>query len=149
VRRFDTLARLGDTQRPLEMAGQTVFPNQFLGLEVNPRAAAIAELVLWIGCLQWHHRTHGNVRSPEPIIRNFRNIECRDAVLTWDATEPVLDAAGQPLTHWDGRTMKLHPTTGQEVPDETARVPARCSASASSLPTASARPSTAAWSKRT
>jgi hypothetical protein len=105
------------------MAGQTVFPNQFFGIEVNPRAAAIAELVLWIGALQWHYRTHGNVRPPEPIIRNFHNLECRDAVLTWDATEPVLDTAGQPVTHWDGRTTKLHPTIGLEVPDETARVP--------------------------
>jgi hypothetical protein len=44
-------------------------------------------------------------------------------VLTWDATEPLLDAAGQPVTRWDGRTTKRHPTTGQEVPDETARLP--------------------------
>jgi len=41
----------------------------------------------------------------------------------WDATEPVLDAAGQPVTRWDGRTKVLHPTTGLEVPDEAARVP--------------------------
>ncbi len=35
----------------LEMEGVMVTPQQFLGLEVNPRAAAIAELVLWIGFL--------------------------------------------------------------------------------------------------
>ena len=29
------------------------------GIEINPRAAAIAELVLWIGYLQWHFRTKG------------------------------------------------------------------------------------------
>ena len=37
--------------------------------------------MLWIGYLQWHYRTRGNVRPPEPVLRDFRNIECRDAVL--------------------------------------------------------------------
>ena len=41
----------------LELGTHTVDPHQFLGLEINPRAAAIAELVLWIGYLQWHFRT--------------------------------------------------------------------------------------------
>ena len=120
---LDALDRLGDEQAALEMAGDTVDPHQLLGLEVNPRAAAIAELVLWIGYLQWHFRTRGSVRPAEPIIRNFHNIECRDAVLAYDRTEPVLDEHGKPVTRWDGRTMKPHPVTGEEVPDETARVP--------------------------
>jgi hypothetical protein len=34
----------------------TIDPHQFLGIEVNPRAAAIADLVLWSGYLQWHFR---------------------------------------------------------------------------------------------
>src|SRR5690606_32454913 len=60
----------------------------FLGLELNPRAAAIAELVVWIGYLQWHYRnTKGH--PEEPILRAFDNInfgkrEGYDAVLTWD-----------------------------------------------------------------
>ena len=58
-------------------------PHLFLGIEVNPRAAKIAELVLWIGYLQWHFRTRGGPPS-EPILRAFHNIEHRDAVLTWD-----------------------------------------------------------------
>lgn len=79
---LDLLDQLGDTQARLETAGLTVDPHQFLGLELNPRAAAIAELVLWIGYLQWHYRTRGNVQPPEPVLRDFKNIECRDAVLT-------------------------------------------------------------------
>jgi len=78
---LDLLDQLGDTQGRLETEGLTVDPHQFLGLELNPRAAAIAELVLWIGYLQWHYRTRGNVRPPEPVLRDFKNIECRDAVL--------------------------------------------------------------------
>ncbi len=120
---LNALDRLGHEQAALEMAGFTVDPHQLLGLEVNPRAAAIAELVLWIGYLQWHFRTRGRVAPPEPIIKNFHNIECRDAVLAYDRTEPVLDAQGRPVTRWDGRTLKKHPVTGEDVPDETARVP--------------------------
>ncbi|GMV20349.1 MAG: hypothetical protein AMXMBFR57_02980 [Acidimicrobiia bacterium] len=106
----------------LEATGFTVDPHQFLGIEINPRAAAIAELVLWIGYLQWHFRTRGHVLPAQPVLRNFRNIECRDAVLAYDAVEPQLDDAGQPVTRWDGITTKTHPVTGEQVPDDTARV---------------------------
>ena len=106
-----------------EMARMTVDPSQFLGLEVNPRAAAIAELVLWIGYLQWHFRTFGDVQPSEPIIKDFHGIENRDALLVWDAIEAVMDEHGQPVTHWDGRTFKVHPVTGRNVPDESAQVP--------------------------
>jgi hypothetical protein len=120
---YNALDRLGHEQAALEMAGFTVDPHQLLGMEVNPRAAAIAELVLWIGYLQWHFRTRGRVTPPEPIIKAFHNIVCRDAVLAWDRTEPVLDDKGKAVTRWDGRTMKKHPVTGEEVPDEIVRVP--------------------------
>lgn len=121
---LNTMQELGDDQMKLEMGGITVSPQQFLGIEVNPRAAAIAELVLWIGYLQWHYRTRGNTPHTEPIIRDFHNIECRDAVLAWDAVEPLLDENGQPVTRWDGHSTKPHLITGKEVPDETARIPA-------------------------
>ena len=120
---LDTLTGFGETQSQLDMAGESVDPHQLLGIEVNPRAAAIAELVLWIGALQWHFRNRGNVMPPQPIIRDFKNIECRDALLDWDALEPVLDEHGNPVTHWDGRSTKPHPVTGREVPDESARTP--------------------------
>ena len=120
---LNALDGLGHEQAALEMAGFTVDPHQLLGLEVNPRAATIAELVLWIGYLQWHFRTRGRVAPPEPIIKNFRNIECRDAVLAYDQAEPVLDSSGQPVTRWDGRTHKFHAVTGEKVPDDSVRVP--------------------------
>ncbi|MBA4032955.1 MAG: SAM-dependent methyltransferase, partial [Planctomyces sp.] len=116
---LNTLHDLGYKQREII----TVDPHQFKGIEVNPRAAAIADLVLWIGYLQWHTRTRNLDEIAEPIIQNFHNIECRDAVLAWDAIEEVRDEHGQPVTRWDGRTMKKHPVTGEDVPDDTARVP--------------------------
>ena len=122
---LEVLRKLGQEQALLELEGEIVRPEQFHGIEVNPWAAAIAELVLWIGYLQWHLRTRGDLHGlPEPILRNLHNIECRDAVLAWDAVEPLLDVDGRPVTRWDGRTTKTHPVTGEQVPDETARVPA-------------------------
>ncbi len=104
-------------------AGETVDPHNLLGIELNPRAAAIAEVVLWIGYLQWHFRTRGDVSPPVPVIRDFRNIENRDAVLAYDSVEVVTDAAGFPVTRWDGKTMKSSPVTGELIPDDSARVP--------------------------
>jgi hypothetical protein len=108
----------------LELEGVMVTPANFYGIELNPRAAAIAEQVLWIGFLQWHLRTHGNLHNlPEPIIKDLHNIECRDAVLDYDSKTEQRDANGAVVTKWDGRTTKPHPVTGEEVPDPEAREP--------------------------
>ncbi len=120
---FNTLDDLGYKQGRLEETGVTIDPHQMLGLESNPRAARIAEAVLWIGYLQWHFRTRGDVSPPEPVLRDFHNIENRDAVLDWDRVEYVLGEDGKPVTRWDGLTQKKHPVTGEKVPDEDARVP--------------------------
>ncbi|MDK9715136.1 MAG: hypothetical protein OEL86_13725 [Sulfuritalea sp.] len=120
---LNQLHDIGHGQTLLEAEGLTVDPHQFLGLEINPRAAAIAELVLWIGYLQWHFRTQGSGLPPSPILKDFRNIECRDAVLASDDVVPVFDDQGRAVSRWDGRTLKTHPVTGEQVPDEAARVP--------------------------
>ena len=122
---LDALHGFGDTQGILEDAGMTVDPHQLLGIEKNPRATAISDLVLWIGYLQWHFRTRGEATPPEPVIKKFRNIECRDAVLSYDAEEVVTNQLGEHVTRWDGRTYKKHPVTKEPVPDEDARVPLR------------------------
>ncbi|MBK9274961.1 MAG: class I SAM-dependent DNA methyltransferase [Flavobacteriales bacterium] len=120
---LNTLHDLGGTAK-LELEGVMVTPANFFGIELNPRAAAIAEQVLWIGFLQWHLKTHGNLQNlPEPIIKDLHNIENRDAVLEYDSKAEQRDASGQVMTRWDGRTTKPHPVTGEEVPDPEARVP--------------------------
>ena len=65
-------------------------PGQFHGLEKNPRAAKIAELVLWIGWLRWNIR-NGAGSITEPILGQRANINFGrpggyDAVLAQDAT---------------------------------------------------------------
>lgn len=115
----EVLSRLedfGETQRALALDEVMVTPAQFLGLEVKPWAAAIAELVLWIGHLQWWIRQHPGYTPPEPILQHYENVQNRDAVLTWSGTR----ATGE--SRWDGRTFKTHPVTRKQVPDEKAQV---------------------------
>jgi len=119
---LNLLHDLGESQGLLQLEGITVDPHQFLGLEINPRAARIAEMVLWIGYLQWHFRTHGSVQPPQPVLRDFRNIENRDALISYTRRELVRDAAGRPLTRWDGVTTQASPVTGEPVPDESAQI---------------------------
>ncbi len=118
---LELLGRLKKTGS-FDMEGLTVDPHQFLGLEINPRAARIAELVLWIGYLQWHFRTYGDVKPPEPVLRDFHNIEHRDALIDSDGVETITDADGNPVTRWDGVTFKTSPITGEQIPDESAQV---------------------------
>ncbi len=96
---------------------------QLRGIEINARAAALAELVLWIGYLQWHFRTRGHASVAEPVMHDYGNIECRDAVLAYDRVETCAGCERQAVTRWDGVTFKQHPVTGEDVPDETAQVP--------------------------
>ncbi|MCB1928040.1 MAG: class I SAM-dependent DNA methyltransferase [Rhodocyclaceae bacterium] len=119
---LNLLHDLGESQGLLQLEGITVDPHQFLGLEINPRAARIAEMVLWIGYLQWHFRTHGSVTPPQPVLRDFRNIENRDALIDYDSEEYLTDDAGRPITRWDGITTKPSPITGEAIPDEAAQV---------------------------
>lgn len=120
----EVLEKLGSLVKSgsFELEGLTVDPHQFLGMEINPRAAKIAEMVLWIGYLQWHFRTYGKVNPPEPVLRDFHNIEHRDALITYDAVELVADESGKPLTRWDGISYKPSPITGEPIPDESAQV---------------------------
>jgi len=122
---LETLSDLGADEYLTALESHTVDPHQFLGLEINPRAVAIAELVLWIGYLQWHFRTRGRVMPSQPVLRNFHNILEQDAILAYDGWDILRDDAGRPLSHWDGVTFKLHPVTGEEVPDEDARIELR------------------------
>jgi len=116
------LDALGETQERLGLEGETVTLQQLRGIELNERAAALAELVLWIGWLQWHVRTRGLASVAEPVVHDYQNIEHRDAVLACDRSEPAHDSEGKVITRWDGVSFKTHPATGELVPDETFRV---------------------------
>jgi hypothetical protein len=102
---LEALMDLGGQEALTGLEGHTVDPHQFLGLEINPRAAAIAELVLWIGYLQWHFRTKGGMPA-EPILKAFRNIEVKDAVLEGDRSVVMRDGAAVELLYGNPRQPK-------------------------------------------
>ena len=80
---LDAAGELGAREKLGGIADRFVGPRQFLGMELNERAVAIADLVLWIGHLQWHFRTRG-FAPKEPILEKLDHIHKRDAVLDWD-----------------------------------------------------------------
>ncbi len=95
---------------------EEIGPWQFYGIEVKPWAREIAELTLWIGFHQFW-KQHHDVQPPEPILRDTGTLECRDAVLVWNA-----------LRHVPGRdrpdpTPRIpHQVSGELVPDPMRRL---------------------------
>ncbi len=62
-----------------------VGPECVLGIELNPYAAELARVSVWIGEIQWMRR-NGFDAARNPILRSLATIECRDAVLAEDGT---------------------------------------------------------------
>ena len=62
-------------------------PTNVKGIEINPYAAELARVSVWIGEIQWMRR-NGFSGTRNPILKPLDTIECRDAILTPDATEP-------------------------------------------------------------
>lgn len=65
-----------------------VGPEQVLGIEINPYAAELARVSVWIGHIQWAVR-NGLATPENPILRSLDTIETRDAVLAEDGTPAV------------------------------------------------------------
>ena len=64
-----------------------VGPANVKGIEINPYAAELARVSVWVGEIQWMRR-NGFAEARDPILKPLDTIECRDAVLTPDGTEP-------------------------------------------------------------
>ncbi len=115
------LEDLGEKEPRLMLQGETIDPHQFLGLEINEWAVWAAELVLWIGYLQWHFKTFGKAAPSEPVLKDFHNIEKRDALLTWESTELHRNDDGEIVTRWDGESYIASNITGEFVRDSLGR----------------------------
>ena len=62
-----------------------VRPTQLSGLEINPFAQQLAQVVIWIGYLQWMH--HNGFKPPsDPVLEPIESIRCQDAIL--DLSDP-------------------------------------------------------------
>jgi type II restriction/modification system DNA methylase subunit YeeA len=63
----------------------SVRPDQLAGVEINPYAQQLAQVVIWIGYLQWMH--HNGFRAPsDPVLEPIENIRLMDAIL--DLSDP-------------------------------------------------------------
>jgi len=62
-----------------------VGPEGVLGIELNPYAAELARVSVWIGEIQWMRR-NGFDAAKNPILRPLQTIEERDAVVNKDGT---------------------------------------------------------------
>ncbi|MGE0734220.1 MAG: class I SAM-dependent DNA methyltransferase [Alphaproteobacteria bacterium] len=81
-----TLALPADNER--------VTPDAVMGIEINPYAAELAQVTIWIGEIQWKMKFGGGVKR-SPILGRLANIACRDALLKSDGKEaswPKADA---------------------------------------------------------
>ena len=68
-----------------------VGPGNVKGIEINPYAAELARLSVWIGDIQWMRRNGflvGADGGRKPILKPLETIECRDAILIPDNEEP-------------------------------------------------------------
>jgi len=92
---LSTLTEMGEQQGVLSLQGHVVSPEQFYGLEKNANAAWIAEMVMWIGHLQWHFRMFKDAMPSEPILKDFKTVTHTDALLEYSRVEIVRDA-GEP-----------------------------------------------------
>jgi type II restriction/modification system DNA methylase subunit YeeA len=73
-------------QMGLERGFPVVGPECVKGIEINPFAAELARVSVWIGEIQWM-REHGFDASRNPILKPLETIECRDALLNEDGSE--------------------------------------------------------------
>ena len=91
-----------------------VGPENVLGIEINPYAAELARVTVWIGEIQWM-RNHGFSLTRNPILRTLDTIQQRDALLappapgalpghgpaeSGDDGEPVIAAPGASEAEW-------------------------------------------------
>ena len=72
----------------LERGFPAVGPANVRGIELNAYAAELARVSVWIGEIQWMRRS-GFSNADNPILDPLDTIECRDAILAPDGSEPA------------------------------------------------------------
>jgi type II restriction/modification system DNA methylase subunit YeeA len=98
-------------------------PENVLGIELNPYAAELARVSVWIGEIQWMRR-NGFDAAKNPILRPLDTIECRDAILAWREAGP--DDAPPPPS-----SPRPQPSSPRPMPSSSPRPPSRGPAASS------------------
>ncbi|OEO31944.1 DNA methyltransferase [Devosia insulae DS-56] len=68
-------------------------PEVVHGIELNHYAAELARVSVWIGEIQWMLR-NGFSATEDPVLKPLDNIECRDALTSWEPAGDVYQG------HW-------------------------------------------------
>ena len=85
-------------------------PANVKGIEINPYAAELARVSVWIGEIQWMRR-NGFSEARNPILKPLDTIECRDAILAPDDSEP----------DWPEADVVIGNPPGRQAPDHALR----------------------------
>ncbi|TAJ76528.1 MAG: class I SAM-dependent DNA methyltransferase [Gallionellaceae bacterium] len=90
-----------------------VSPANVLGIELNPYAAELARVTVWIGEIQWMLKNGYPIRT-SPILQALDHIENRDAVLVFPHPNPLPAGEGtdspRPLGEGQGVRVADWPT---------------------------------------
>jgi hypothetical protein len=79
------------TELRLPLQFPRVGPHQLRGIEINPFAAELTRVTIWIGQIQWMIR-NGFGYERDPILQPLNNIETRDALIDWSDPDKPADA---------------------------------------------------------
>ena len=71
----------------LQRGFPAVGPANVKGIEINAYAAELARVSVWIGDIQWMRR-NGFKFATKPVLEPLETIECRDAIVALDGSEP-------------------------------------------------------------
>ena len=91
------LTELKNVERRVSIEGEqlgfppsfpTIGPEALLGIEINPYAAELARVSVWIGEIQWMRRNGFSV-GRQPILKPLETIECRNAIINEDDSAAV------------------------------------------------------------
>jgi hypothetical protein len=63
----------------------SIGPEALLGIEINPYAAELARVSVWIGEIQWMRRNGFDI-GRQPVLKPLNTIECRNAIINDDHT---------------------------------------------------------------
>jgi len=95
------LVELKNIERRVSIEGELLgFPPEFpaigpealLGIEINPYAAELARVSVWIGEIQWMRRNGFDI-GRKPILKQLSSIECRNAIVNDDGSAAVWPAS--------------------------------------------------------
>lgn len=105
-----------------ETLGLTVSPTQLYGIEKSTYAYELAQVVIWVGYLQWRI-TNGFTDFTEPILPNLYQIENRDAILAYDKKGTPTEPEWPPVDIIIGNppflgSRKIRPELGEKYSDD-------------------------------